>query len=123
MNSPSTDQGPNGTIRALETACASIEVRMAGPWHRAAGGLLLLPLLLIVSSRVIDRPAGSAGEFDKVLLKTCFGVLLLTWVRGLALIYAIFVHDRYSDVATYFMIKGSIRSADDPGAADSLRRT
>ena len=35
----------------------------------------------------------------------------------MALVYAPFVHVQYSGVATYFMVKGSIRSADDPNSS------
>ena len=54
-----------------KSACTHIVVRIAEFWHRAAGGLLLIPLPLIDSSSiVVDRPEGSAEEFDKVLLRT-----------------------------------------------------
>jgi hypothetical protein len=37
---------------------------------------------------VADRPEGSAGEPQEGIYKTCFGVLLLIWIRSLALVYA-----------------------------------
>ena len=74
--------------------------------------LLTTPLLIESSSRVVERPEGSAEKIDNVLWKTCFGILLVTWVKGLALIYASLVKHPYRSVATYFMTNGSIRSAD-----------
>jgi len=44
------------------------------------------PPLIDSSSRVVYRPAGSAEELDEIFPKTCFGVFLLTWVRGLVLV-------------------------------------
>jgi hypothetical protein len=41
---PRTAQSTNVTVRVLQTACTSIHVRTVGPWHRAAGGQLLIPL-------------------------------------------------------------------------------
>jgi hypothetical protein len=74
--------------------------------------LLTTPLLIESSSRVVERPEGSAEKIGNVLWKTCFGILLVTWVKGLALIYASLVKHPYRSVATYFMTNGSIRSAD-----------
>ena len=48
---------------------------------------------------IVDRPEGSAEEFDKVFLKTSFGVLLLTWVRSLALVYVSLVKGPHRNAA------------------------
>ena len=45
-----------------------------------------LPRPIESSSRVVDRPKGSAEEFEKVSQKTREDVLPLTWIRGLALV-------------------------------------
>ena len=65
---------------------------------------------------VADGPDGSAGEPQKGIYKTSFGILLLTWLRGLALVHASLVKGPHRNAACYYPINGSLFvGADDPG--------
>jgi hypothetical protein len=54
--------------------------------NRPGPEYLPTPGLVEPSSRAVDRPQGSAEELEKVFQKTPFGLLLLTWIRSLALV-------------------------------------
>jgi hypothetical protein len=82
---------------------------MTGVLLSTQGAELLPTPPPVASLRAVDRPEGPAEEIDKIFLKTCFGVLLLTWVKGLVLVYASFVKGPHRSVASYFMIKSSVR--------------
>ena len=86
---------------ALQMPSIHTELRPTGALLTDRGPLLLIPFPLIeLSSRVVDRPEGSVEQFDKVLSRTCFGVLLLAWIRGLALVRASLVKGPHESGAT-----------------------
>jgi len=86
-------------------------VRTVEPLLINRGPDLLLPLPPIMRSslRTLDRPTGSAEEFEEVFLKAPKAVLMFTWVRGFVLVYASLVKGPHRNGAFYFVIRSSVR--------------
>jgi hypothetical protein len=82
----------------LKSPCTHIHVRTAELLVTDRPHELLIPPPSHLES--VDEPEGSAEDFDKRFLKTCLVDLPLTWINGLAPIYASLVKGLHESGAT-----------------------
>ena len=69
-------------------------------------------------------PEVSAEELDEIFPRTCFGVLLLTLVRGLVLVYASLLNGLHSSGAPFLLRGGSSLFVDaDYDSGATLKRS